>query len=895
MGIDGVATPVVLRRLWVAGRLVQDGRFGLAGGLDALRAVVAASARGVAPPVAPTGSAPLWPAAVAWALPLEDAFSVVLRTLDRDVVLARMAVHHPSLPGVQAYRQLLGQKLPLPSELWLDGTAWFDTGLSLLPDDRSRADVAAVFAPAPGWDELTTDVRPLREIVAGTAAAPAGPAQAPEGVAAAGGAGRLNALLDLLGGTRRPGRTPVAMRGDGGGGESDVVLDCVPTTLAEFEGAYGRRRAVDDRVVGAGRVLADGDWPGLLYALDAVPEQMVVPGGLDPVVLLDWLRRTPGSGVVVRVDPLGDERPDVYFMWRRGSELVLQVPERRDREAADVPFGRDVSVSVLRSNALMAPLWWATTLVMVFDGRGVAVTVSALPGQGAAVDGPGQSGRVSDVRIDALPDSLVRRPGVTPRGMRSPGQVPQAGPASAGGADDRDARSPGDPTSAGEVGERGLETGQGASASGASGPAGPSSLLSLGQQQFLVRAGLWAVDLPGGAAGVYEGVHRSVPPAWLMSRLHGDGLPANPTDEQVHAAMYRRVAAHVWAEFDRYWVVIAAEAGGRGAEEVRVQMRAELAARGYSSVASEMVLAFVAGAFGLRGRVVTGSGRVWEVSGAAGPVVTWLRGPAVGSGEAFPDRYWLGEPARPAIGIGGPADDAPPRFAALDQVLRRERPDDADDVWRLWGQLLVRGRVEVGVVQGWVGSAPSGRFGRLRSERRSRRLLVDARLAAGVSVGLFRVGVGSDGSRWVEALGARRDQVVIGGDEFAAIREWGHRQRDPVVRWRVMRCCRRRCRPARWGQVGAFGACGAAPRAASLWRGAVGAAMGGVFGVDVGVAGGGASAGVGCAAGAVGAPYGVGAAARVGACEVGRGPSSVPGAAGVVGVGVVVVDRAGAV
>ena len=226
MGIDGVATPVVLRRLWVAGRLVQDGRFGLAGGLDALRAVVAASARGVAPPVAPTGSAPLWPAAVAWALPLEDAFSVVLRTLDRDVVLARMAVHHPSLPGVQAYRQLLGQKLPLPSELWLDGTAWFDTGLSLLPDDRSRADVAAVFAPAPGWDELTTDVRPLREIVAGTAAAPAGPAQAPEGVAAAGGAGRLNALLDLLGGTRRPGRTPVAMRGDGGGGESDVVLDC---------------------------------------------------------------------------------------------------------------------------------------------------------------------------------------------------------------------------------------------------------------------------------------------------------------------------------------------------------------------------------------------------------------------------------------------------------------------------------------------------------------------------------------------------------------------------------------------------------------------------------------------------------------------------------------------
>ena len=170
VGIDGVAAPVVLRRLWVAGRLVQDGRFGLAGGLDALRAVVAASARGVAPPVAPTGSAPLWPAAVAWALPLEDAFSVVLRTLDRDVVLARMAVHHPSLPGVQAYRQLLGQKLPLPSELWLDGTAWFDTGLSLLPDDRSRADVAAVFAPAPGWDELTTDVRPLREIVAGTAA-----------------------------------------------------------------------------------------------------------------------------------------------------------------------------------------------------------------------------------------------------------------------------------------------------------------------------------------------------------------------------------------------------------------------------------------------------------------------------------------------------------------------------------------------------------------------------------------------------------------------------------------------------------------------------------------------------------------------------------------------------
>ena len=166
------------------------------------------------------------------------------------------------------------------------------------------------------------------------------------------------------------------------------------------------------------RVLADGDWPGLLYALDAVPEQMVVPGGLDPVVLLDWLRRTPGSGVVVRVDPLGDERPDVYFMWRRGSELVLQVPERRDRDAVDVPFGRDVSVSVLRSNALMAPLWWATTLVMVFDGRGVAVTVSALPGQGAAVDGPGQSGRVWDVRIDALPDSLVRRPGATPRAMR---------------------------------------------------------------------------------------------------------------------------------------------------------------------------------------------------------------------------------------------------------------------------------------------------------------------------------------------------------------------------------------------------------------------------------------------------------------------------------------------
>ena len=496
----------------------------------------------------------------------------------------------------------------------------------------------------------------------------------PDGVARAAD-GRLGvAVRDELGIGLRPAAGAVDSRGDGAGVGS-VGASSLAGVSGEVARPSGSAGAPAARIGDPSRYEAGAGSVGRVGALvGRVPAEALVRGarvrvGADGLVN-GWggLRVGAGEeGRSVGVWVSGDRR--VFLFDVESGAVLAEGPGN-----ASWPDGAEVVGSV-----------WVQ-----YDG-------------GEWVQGRFTRGLLGAVRF------IQTLPGGTERSFRStsPNVWHQV---LVGGADDTrpsGSRGSGDPGGSlpADVSESGARSG--------AGPAGPSSLSSPGQRRFLDPAGLQAVDLPAGAVGVYEVLRRSVPRRWLMSRLRDDGLPANPTDDQVLAAMYRRVAAHVWEEFDRYWVVIAGEAGGRRAEEVCEQMRAELAARGYSSVASDMLPAFVAGTFGAVGRVVTGSGRVWEIGDAAGPVVTLVHAPAgvTGAAGAFPDRYLLGAPARPAprVAVGA---GVRPAFGFADRVLRRAPGVDAGEVWRLWRKLLVGGAAEVADFEGLADiQVPAGGIG----------------------------------------------------------------------------------------------------------------------------------------------------------------------------------------
>ena len=156
-------------------------------------------------------------AAVRRAFPEQDWYQVLLWTLSPTEALAEFVRSHRRMSGAQACRRLQWRELR-PGVLAAKVESLY-AALGELPRDASPQQLAAVFAPAAGWDVLLVDYRPIPEIVDGPSV--------PGWVAAAGRARNgLNAYEVILQTFNR----------------DALLADLVVTSRPEISGAEAYRR-----------------------------------------------------------------------------------------------------------------------------------------------------------------------------------------------------------------------------------------------------------------------------------------------------------------------------------------------------------------------------------------------------------------------------------------------------------------------------------------------------------------------------------------------------------------------------------------------------------------------------------------------------------------------------
>ena len=95
----------------------------------------------------------------------QDPFVTVVRTLNRDAVLAPVVSQHPVMAGADAYWRLLRGVLAVPTDLFADAARSLGERVEALGPTASVAGLKEVFRPDPRWDALATDERALVEIM----------------------------------------------------------------------------------------------------------------------------------------------------------------------------------------------------------------------------------------------------------------------------------------------------------------------------------------------------------------------------------------------------------------------------------------------------------------------------------------------------------------------------------------------------------------------------------------------------------------------------------------------------------------------------------------------------------------------------------------------------------